>query len=189
MTLNSRKIHRIDRLSRMHPVNYRVIWLFVPTIWFPEIWALDIKCKNLQKNADSKVVRRHTVVPRKDYGRRHITPCSHSLSSSAPPPSSSVFAFLITALQQQSRHRFGCTAAGRPHGHVNQSEDAERILHGGTEKTFSAVRRDGCNNANGAGYRYGFSDGATVITNLNVPIVSNSHIGWSTQGRQYEGNG
>ena len=43
--------------------------------------------------------------------------------------------------------------------------------------------RGGWHNANGVGYRYGFSDGATVITlNLNVPIVKGSYyIGWLTQ--------
>lgn len=55
----------------------------------------------------------------------------------------------------------------------------------GTEQTFSygAISGVDGNSANGVGYRYGFSDGATVITlNLNVPITKDTYyIGWLTQ--------
>ncbi|MBP9773496.1 MAG: hypothetical protein KBD00_02580 [Candidatus Peribacteraceae bacterium] len=55
----------------------------------------------------------------------------------------------------------------------------------GTEESFSygAISGVDGNSANGVGYRYGFSDGATVITlNLNVPITKGSYyIGWLTQ--------
>ena len=93
-------------------------------------------------------------------------------------------AFLITACNSKAGTDSDVLQQDTVPTVMKTGDELEDPVHG-TEKTFSYGALSGVdgNNANGVGYRYGFSDGATVITlNLNVPIVKGSYyIGWLTQ--------